>query len=536
MSVSKWATSFYYQQDLRSYYMNNLLNASLNPGVYNADIAIFAAKSSDTSSTVDSTYSKQAGLNLFIKKGTTFLFSNNYKQVTENCVERDLDNIGTFLLKSVALEDIIYPISPIKNDSSPYFLGQGEKSEALKIYVVARMTYNPDNLTNVEEPEFYLYIDNPLFNAENSGASDSEKYKYFSKNGSEGKTIPLPDGMQAIKDDATSKQIAYLMLGVILPIEGGGCYLNSSKEWVSDGASIWNGKHVFTACGLPDYRHPLASDNLNMVPDIMIGIGNSHSEAFKTPKYNKVFLDLRKSILNGKVVENIIDIKNIYCWGANSYAGDDPNKLSASISTISTANLPQGYHVACDFLYLSSQLKNSSREDNLTSILSTSNPCKLRCYSWMSDVTKAEYSNLEANSSAVKENMISVTEVMGTSSNALEWDKIFAEGVLPLDLSKTNQTRLLNFIKNKDVLSAVVNKIRHTDNDASADTIVPVALILRAFEIDSKGNIIYIDNCTGSNSFNPLNILNFLNLQFKAHKINSLSSIIEPYSILPTLE
>ena len=31
---SKWATTFFWEQDLRSLYMNGLLNSLLKPGVY----------------------------------------------------------------------------------------------------------------------------------------------------------------------------------------------------------------------------------------------------------------------------------------------------------------------------------------------------------------------------------------------------------------------------------------------------------------------------------------------------------------------
>lgn len=523
MSVSKWATSFYYQQDLRSYYMNNLLNASLNPGVYDADIALFASQREDTTSS-SSSYVKKAGLNLYVKKGTTLLFSNNYKKNASGHAERDLDNIGTFLLKSTALEDIIYPIEKLEGNSALYFLGQGDVAEPLKIYVVARMSYSADNITNIEEPEFYLYVDNPNFEEDNY---------YFSEDGLSGTGArTLPDGIQDLKNETVSKQIAYLMLGVILPVEANKTYLNN-KNWVSSGAATWNRKHVFVAEGLPDYRHFLARDVSEMTPDIILGIGDSKSSGFKVPKYDRILLDLRRSILNGRVVENTIDIKNIYCWGENAYS--ESSKLGVTIPPVDETNATTGTYVACDFVYLSSQLKDSDREDSLADVFVTERNCELKNFSWISTITDKEYDKLEVCSATIKDSLISVTEITGTEGNALDI-KTFEDGLIPLDLSKTNQTRLLGLVKNKDILRAVINRIRHTDNNAETDTIVPVALILRAFKKDGNGNVTYIDDATSKTSFNPANILNLLNLQLGAHRINNLSNIIEPYSILPTLE
>ena len=63
---NSWMTTFIYEQDLRSYYMNNILYSLIHTGVYNANISI------STSNGV---------MSLNIKKGTTLVFSNDYVNI-----------------------------------------------------------------------------------------------------------------------------------------------------------------------------------------------------------------------------------------------------------------------------------------------------------------------------------------------------------------------------------------------------------------------------------------------------------------------
>ena len=75
MEIDKsWMTTFIYEQDLRSYYMNNILYSLLHTGVYNADLSI-------------SSYNGILFLN--IKKGTTLVFSNDYVDIKKEVEEAD---------------------------------------------------------------------------------------------------------------------------------------------------------------------------------------------------------------------------------------------------------------------------------------------------------------------------------------------------------------------------------------------------------------------------------------------------------------
>ena len=65
---NSWMTTFIYEQDLRSYYMNNILYSLIHTGVYNANISI------STSNGV---------MSLNIKKGTTLVFSNDYVNINK---------------------------------------------------------------------------------------------------------------------------------------------------------------------------------------------------------------------------------------------------------------------------------------------------------------------------------------------------------------------------------------------------------------------------------------------------------------------
>ena len=123
-----WSTTFFYAQDLRSLYMNGLLANIVKPGIYNPNMAVFAKDTSTDSASNPSNNSilkdTPQGLYLYIKKGTTFIFSNNYRYTNSKDVVRDMKSTGSFIIKSTTLDDTYLPIDIINSVSSKMLFGQ----------------------------------------------------------------------------------------------------------------------------------------------------------------------------------------------------------------------------------------------------------------------------------------------------------------------------------------------------------------------------------------------------------------------------
>lgn len=112
---SSWSTTFFWEQDLRSLYMNGLLNSVLKPGIYNANMGIFATTSNaGLGATFDI---KVPGVYLYLKRGTTFVFSNNYL-CSDGQIIPEFENSGNFLIKSVVLQDTCEPIIQVSSGSN----------------------------------------------------------------------------------------------------------------------------------------------------------------------------------------------------------------------------------------------------------------------------------------------------------------------------------------------------------------------------------------------------------------------------------
>ena len=140
--MATWSTTFYYEQELRSAYMNNLLKGMLNPGIYNMNAAIY---------TKDNTNPNEQGVWLHIEPGAQLVFSNGYK-VVNNLLERDLSSLGSYLVKCVAEQPVDIHLASIGADNTAIFqsIGAGRtESIAPVIFVYASLRYVED-ATSIE--------------------------------------------------------------------------------------------------------------------------------------------------------------------------------------------------------------------------------------------------------------------------------------------------------------------------------------------------------------------------------------------------
>lgn len=516
----QWLTSFYFQQDLRSYYMNNILSATIRPGIYNANIGIGAYDSTSGSSD-----KLGDGLNLFIKKGTTFVFSNSYIANEESRFERDLSTIGTYLIKSVALEDIeVSVVYGSQEQNYKKILGTSSSLEAERFFIIARMEYDPSTAISGSEgetPKFFGFT------------CSTEGFDNIT-------AISLPE-LHSVSAVSTETRVSYLIVGEVSFKGDRSYYIKSdSVAWreSSSSASTWNNKHVFFGRSFPDYRHTMLSETSNLNSEILFDIKNTEGET----SISKLRVDLKPSLLNGKIVSSESNWRNL-CGLSNYYT--DGNSLSIKtykVDDLKAFDKGQNY-VITDFIYLSDNLKDSSREEELQEIYSSSSTKSpnIKTYSWVSKITTEDFNSLDPKSN----NSDYITNSLTSGDSIGDNEGKFVSNMIPLDVSALNQERLLSLVKNKNIVSGVINKIRRDgDNsgssisDAKMDTIIPVAMIFRGFRPELNGtSITYSDTISDGSNYNPANVLSFFDLQYGSHKLNVLNANVDDvYNVLSVVE
>lgn len=327
---SSWSTTFFWEQDLRSLYMNGLLNSVLKPGIYNANIGIFATTGTpELAPTFDL---KTPGVYLYLKRGTTFVFSNNYLYKDSQIIP-EFENSGNFLIKSVVLQDTCEPIIQVTSASGQTgsatadlkaFFGYSKQGETAyqplpEIYLTAMMKFNGEGALDTNAG----YDSKPVFswaankgdsyiNATSQGLDDLDAddgpfnfiaslitqkamysdygYNYyfldattlnqskyydhlFPAEGKANSEIGPASYLRGSKYDRTS----YLMVGRCLRVRStigaDTAYIGDNGAWQSlansSGASAWNRDYVFTASGLSAYRQEQSPGQVSLRPSLM---------------------------------------------------------------------------------------------------------------------------------------------------------------------------------------------------------------------------------------------------------------------------
>lgn len=303
----KWHTTFYYEQELRSYYMNQILSGLVKPGIYNATFSLVTVP---TSANIDDSIS--TGLHLYIKKGSTFIFSNSYKQVTRkfaevtngvfeetkewSTLERNFEYPGNVVIKCVAEEDMLLGLAKLSQNAGLGKLQKivfGSNSEELNLkedfYIMAKFIYNPKENSDYTSPVFEIhtlnrdYITNN-FNV-NSGDTNQQVLKindaYFflpADNDTVGDDeYPIPDGTNNYNGGGLelAENVFYLTLGLVKsssPVP-----YCSTSTWISVDQSTpshqtyikYALEHSFISRGLPEYSNNQLWDQSHQEPHII---------------------------------------------------------------------------------------------------------------------------------------------------------------------------------------------------------------------------------------------------------------------------
>lgn len=275
-----WSTTFFYGQDLRSLYFNGLLSSVLRPGVQNGNICIYY-----------NTFTNS--FDLYLKKGTTLLFSNKYKKDldataltgTTNSANiiRDLSEPGTFLIKCTALQDITSNLL-ILDDTNRN--GQFLKKffEAEEIYVYATMVFNGEgDLKDGNIPRFRWAIRSSFLE---ESSSKYEKGLFFRTSGTSSVTLEykILDGKWVNNDGTLAtvnflnanyyERTLYVLLGRVIrnktytPDTSINFDSASTAEFRA-AAARWIQAHPFTSRGLPDYRTDFTSVSTGLAPALI---------------------------------------------------------------------------------------------------------------------------------------------------------------------------------------------------------------------------------------------------------------------------
>ena len=419
-SITKgWATSFIYKQDLTSYYMNSVVRSVIRPGIYNANISVGKSSEAPNMGIIPSSQTLQDYYLLSIKKGTTFVFSNDYFTDPTIGIRRNFYHYDesesklsgeetSCILKSVALSD--------------FTVSLGDLSEYNGLYAIyACMRYDPlaTDIYNITAPAFIiLKIESGVpFTSLISGNSVLHPAELNSRDITLDDNFIL-DGLKSLDNTDYLKYNYYLNLGFL---------------------KINNGElGTFTGRGLPEYRYPLSLGESTLLPEIIPNLTASSGDA----DLKKLYFDIPKSFIGTTIMESPAPSSPI------AEGEDNPEYVNWEVG------------------YFSGRQSSSESSDNKI-VFDAGDNGVFAVYGTASVL---------GNKNSIESNLkISYGKraLPGITLNSYESDFTY------LDVSPFNINALLGSIKNKDIWSYVIDSIRqdsHSDPNEITD-IIPIALV-----------------------------------------------------------
>ena len=428
-SITKgWSTSFIFKQDLTSYYMNSLLRSVIRPGIYNANMALGYG-----TPTVGSGMGTGGSLCLFIKEGTTFVFSNDYVYDESLGYRRNFcdfsskvggisDNENSCIIKSVTLSDISVG------------LGNGYDPGLYSIHAYIR--YNPLDANNLDtsSPTFILV-------KEESESEESESnYLYGTQSSrypsnSESGASTLDNESHAIFDGAkTSDANAEWPLSY---------YLNLGFVRLGENNTVT----MFTGRGLPEYRYTQSMDSSIMAPDMIPDVYGD---------MNGLYFDIPKTLIGTTLIEQRMNSKNL-------------------------ASLNGNFNWEAAYL-------GSRRPDTVTVpvTFSNNNGGTYAVYGLVSNIRSFGTALPSIENSSIIFDKLKLSDSCLSINERDSWIK--DESSVPLDISVLNVEGLLNnsTIKGKDIWSFVIDNIRENGNPSNITDVVPVGIV----SVNEDGEVI----------------------------------------------
>lgn len=538
-TTSNWQTTFYYEQELRSKYMNQVLNSTLTPGIYNANLALVAENSTNSTD--------RNGLYLFIKKGSTFVFSNNYvykvdSTGTSGRIEKDTRSIGSYIIKSVAAKDMFVQLIHPGSSTKPTYILGNRKNSSLQVsqkscfYIAASIAYSENEDTKYDDPVFSCLVVPEAYEIATGDRQPVWKNYFFQDldfNSPEDTRYKIPDGFGLSINPADSDykrllDVAWLNLGRIERIGdqnknyGGGNWNDEYKSFVED--------HIWISRGLPDYGHSFIFKN------------NANSNLILSPDCKNVYLNLALTRVNDSFFRQEVDYKQIHKIGpyiisdSRSSEGDINSveaihnfKITDSTEALIDSLRDQGAsdkYVVLDISFLG--IRNSINtidtqplEDIFQNQEDPSSSANLKGFEIFNEqlVVKIppecnQTTSLKGNDipnlfNPTKHYLHSFVDDTDIVSRMMDY------GFLPQDNSEIVQQEILNLIVNKNFIPRLIDKMRLEGRFNKSDCIKvsPLFIAFREIKDIKSTNITFSDNVSNPERIHPANFLSFLDIQ-----------------------
>ena len=598
----QWMVNFYYEQELRSVYMNGIFNSGFKPGIYNADMCIYTNASGQN----PTSFGNGSGVYLFIKKGTTLVFSNKYTRDENGRYYSDFNSPGGYIIKTVAYQDISVELITLGSAFSPsvvYFLGNGAASGGLvapkKFYIMATMTYSSTENVQSPRPVFYLALDRFLDNDQlvvpapggdlYSETGDTADYNMYYLMYPTNLEYQIPDGSTSYGGRAadTLDTFSHLVIGEVTNISGQDrAYISTQSgagDWIDinvnnqliNGATQWVRDHAFIGRGFPGYRQSYLANKNNESPELIPNLFNeatltqSHStDPLESLDLSRLYLDAR-DIFDGDILHttetdyrfplgignfpNPGESRNIlykldYDLLENGTYNTTPIDMKTDMvkkGIIPSSGTGTKKVLTSDIIFLSTRMKYSNLPDNdLLNIFNSDQTDNVEIvpFRW--------YSNCPSDVNFM--NPICDNDGDSSSTSTMFDSLNGSKQIVPLDLAESNIRRLLRLVENKNIIPRVIDYIRqHPDESpfispVDTTTLIPAAIVFRKFDVSyadgAVTEITPVDNAsrvpdgTSPGKYNPANILNFFDLQFKTNRLNPIDFKVDNlYSVLPVI-
>lgn len=562
MEIDKsWMTTFIYEQDLRSYYMNNILYSLLHTGVYNADISIS---------------SNNGILFLNIKKGTTLVFSNDYVDIKKEVEEADntlvsdssITIIGrsfngkskvsygnkgeskVSLIKCVALEDMVLRLNYLGASNS---LSASTKDLHISangfnksVYIYAVIRYSADGTSDsFIKPEFRLLVNNDSYSSDYTEEAPVES-RYFYKfmphtKGTVGKLEVddgnPPDGVDSESFSTSARMVNWLMLGIINPIDREWSS-SQSLEYSFDGD--WYKNHVFTGRGLPEYRYSLSLGKEILSPEIMFDTpcmkkeNDSYIRDTTRIGYKKIYLDADRIINNGRVYSSTIDWRQFYSVGPFKHISEIKNNTDSETQKLN----PKLVELSFPSIKELKEYIEDKTKDYIGDFV---------VYDVVFACSRNNITNSNGTLSERKLNLISYRGYTNEGNVCQYFDKNLYEAdsqsrELYLDISSHNVDNLIGVVTNRDFLSIAIEGLRKDgklDPNSNGESLIPVCIIFRPFYKESDGVVNPIGIPEGEkylDCINPVNVLSYFDIAYKMTELNPITvKAQDAFTVIPVM-
>lgn len=501
-----WMTSFIYEQDLTSLYMNNIFTGALRPGVYNANLGVVQTN--------------QGAVYLFVKKGTTFLFSNTYENESENCRRSfgGVDGKDGVIIKCVALEDKNYllatetDLAALTADISKelfvfayieyYNDALHKNAPSVPTFVLTKRQNRSKDNTDVTNHDHYLY---PTLNNIYSAATDTaiaspspgtESYKYM-----------VPDGSRNYQIAGSSRKLSsysFLMLGALVRKYVDDATLDSFKLSPRD----WLSVYTFTGHGMPEYRHSMLSDQSSDCPDIIFKANDSLEGMYIDLPYSYV----DSVLFNSRPVKTVSSDNEV--WEAFYH------------------NTPEIDSTAPKVSFNLSPKENTQVTESTTPMVVIDMVYGL----FTSDTVGLPESSSVFEDASCSLQLGSYREITAIEKKPnLTWSTTELTGVvhsLPLDICEDNIRRLLPLIEGKNLWNRLVDRLRVNDALDNNTSLIPIAVGFRFWEEQEDGTFAWRKGATSDKVVDPAYVIPYIG---RAAEVNGVNRITDAFTNINNL-